>query len=462
MARLSGASQKKVDPTFTGSKTFFLLNCSPQEYAHTFRLIDKAGNALAEIPNLNIEFDSFAGKQIHPCQNCLDRCEQEGRCWQEDDFARLAEHWLSANCILIATPVYTFGPPAPVYAFFERLSALQHTNPDLYRSPNWPQPVGIIAQGGSEYGGAEVCAQSLLSLCLQVGCVPISGDMPGFSQGVIGQITDKGEIPERLSAGVRRLALRVAEVSEILAAGKNQVPCSLRYLIANTGEDRDSGPFFQAINELASTIERQDISIEWRNFNFNDHQIAPCLGCTQYCARDQECIFHDGMQDFRREWQAADGIFWLVGQSRQNAITLIRAAVDRMNQVRFETHFASGYSQMPRYLKVSAPVVFDPSSHQLNSTLLYLQHISLLYQHLLVPGSTGGNFETSAGPAAARSSPFVNPAATDLEPLLLNSVRLAGQVKSGISQLGSRLPLEYFPSSVDFAKAGREARTVNA
>jgi len=437
---------RKNNISQTGAKTILLLSASPRKGQHTYALVKSAQRALSDSPSLNIQFVSFAGKKIYPCQNCHNHCVTEGSCWQNDDFETLANKWLSADGIVLGSPVYSFGPPSIVSAFFERLLALQKANPTIYTSPSWPQPVGIIAQGGSEYGGVEIAAQTLLSLCLAVGCIPISGDMPGFSQGVIGQIRDKDGIPERMIDGARRLTVRVTDFVEILSGGKNPEPVPLRFLIVKAGAPDKT--LADLLDAHFADFKPNHVPSEWRWFDFNNAYINPCLGCREFCGRDHECRFVDGMQAFRQEWLAADCILWLAGNGPGNSLSPIRAAIDRMNQVRFETFFGSNYRHMPRYLKISVPIGHPVDTAEPNSTLLFLRHISLLYQNILLPQNQNN---LSQNPSKNSGKPNLDSSSIYLTNLIHESIKLALTMKSGLARLARTLPEEYYPSKSRYA-----------
>ena len=434
------------------SSTLLLVSGSPRVSQHTQALLEAAKASLQKIYHLKTSSFSFANREILACQNCYQRCDQEGHCWLEDDFASLAELWRHADGILLGSPVYTFGPPAPVHAFFERLRTLQKSNPTYYVAQLWPQPVGIIAQGGSEYGGAEICAQELIALCLSVGCVPVSGDMPGFSQGVIGQIRDGEPLPERLKVGAIRLARRVVELTQILSSGRDPQPSPLKFLIVKGGEFGESNIAAQCEDILTGMTETLISPLEWETFDFEKKQIAPCSGCTQFCSSGLECFYQDGMQEFRSQWFSSDAIFWLVGAGAGGSLSPLRAAIDRMNQVRFETHLSSGKLHMSRYLKPAARIVFGTESNHVESTLQFLRHINLLYQHVLLPGS-----EQSAGELAiilenAECASLSSLSRLAMESLVKQTAGLAMVIKSGLTRLAKTLPAEYFTSNPSIAE----------
>lgn len=426
-----------------------LLSFSPRLNHHTDQLIKQAGQALGEIPNLQLQFETLADKKILGCQQCLDRCRQAGHCWLEDDFENLVEQWLQADAIILGSPVYTFRPPATALAFFERWQALQSANPSRYFSPAWPQPVGVLSQGGSEYGGVEICAQALHSLCRSVGCIPVSGDMPGFSQGVIGQFPNGDQAPERLAVGAGRLAIRTAELGRLLSTGRNYETAPLKFLIAKAGEFSGSKVASQIETALTDITETDAGALTWEVFDFEENPIARCLGCNQLCSRALECRFIDGMQDFRSRWFSTDAIFWLIGCGAGGTISNLLAAIDRMNQVRFETHFASGNLHMPRHLTAAAGIFWGEDPEKFGELWQLIGHVSTLYQNLLVPVSKDGPNVVWVGREADSGQILKEETLAQVSSLVQQTARLAQIVRTGKSHLGKLLPAEYFPLQAD-------------
>jgi multimeric flavodoxin WrbA len=421
-----------------------LLSGSARRDGNTEALLHLAGNALQENSHNNLQWNTFSGKCILPCRGCVEHCTASGRCDLKDDFEPLAAQWLQADAILLGSPVYTFAPPAPVLAFFERLRALQRANPGVYFSPVWPQAVGIIAQGGSEYGGAEVCAQHLLAACQSVGCIPVSGDMPGFSQGVIGQVPDGQPAPDRLRDGAARLADRAAELARILSAGRNFSPAPIKVLLVTVGATPgDSGgeQLQSAADMIRETLAALPYETELERFDFLDQLVIPCGACTDFCSSTAECQFIDGMQRFRSLWFSAGAAIWLVGSGAGSSAANFQAAIDRMNEVRFEAYLAGGKKPMRRHLAVAAGIISGHDPLDAGLTWQRIRHISLLYQNLILPASSGSPGVVCL-PAPALTD---KDEAQSIAALVEQSVRLALITQTGRLRLRDVLPEEYDP-----------------
>lgn len=61
--------------------------------------------------------------EIHPCRAC-EGCRGAGGCVQEDDMQALYAKMVAADGLIIATPVYWWGPSAQTKAFVDRWYAL--------------------------------------------------------------------------------------------------------------------------------------------------------------------------------------------------------------------------------------------------------------------------------------------------------------------------------------------------
>ena len=396
------------------SKTILLLNASPRTGGNTSRLLAAADEALAGIPSIERVMGSVS----------------------EDNLSEIAELWLQADGIILGAPVYTYGPPAPLYRFFEELKSLQAERLGGFQHP---KPIGLISQGGAAYSGAEQNSSTLQALALSVGCTPVSADMPGFSQAVIGQVPDGSAVDQALLQGAANLGSHVADLIDILEAGKDGKPGSVRLLVVRAGKGCPE-ELLESIHAGAKQGSPDDL--DWDMFDFSGMEIAPCLACTQYCSGDFECIFDDGMQEFREKWLPADGVIWLVGADECGIDAGLVSAIDRMNQIRFETHFGSGQSGMPRYLKAAGVMAVGSEPLQIGESVRFLRQVGVLFQNVVVPqnlkGGPGLVWDDSAG---------VSPdAQLRAENLGLEVAKLAGCLKSGLDVLSESLPAVFFPS----------------
>jgi len=141
---------------FDSAISLLLINASPRRDGNTADLLHSATAGLSADLSDRIIYFSLENRTILPCQTCPAPNHQCATCHQVDDFAELARLWQRAEAVLIGAPVYTFGPPAPLFACFERMRALQR-----HAGRFEHKPVGILAQGGASYAGVEITAQVL-------------------------------------------------------------------------------------------------------------------------------------------------------------------------------------------------------------------------------------------------------------------------------------------------------------
>lgn len=359
-------------------------------------------------------------------------------------FNSIVAEWEKADGIIFGTPVYTYGPPSYVYELIENIALWRRTARNLKI-----KPIGFVVQGGGAYNGAEITCQVLLNLCLSVGCTPISGDMPGFSQGVIGQITDQGEVDSRLLEGVRRLAVRVLEMAQIFSLGEitDYQPINLLGVLAGTGNEEIRTTFIKTVFSKAQ--QHYGSALKTKLFDFNNSTVSPCMACSQYCARDFECFYHDGMQEFRQLWLNADGILWAANSESSGIDTKLVAAIDRMNQIRFESFFNQKSKHMSRFLKVVCLFDFNKHTDLSEITTQFIQNSSLLYQNILLPEDGCRKYHS---PIDKNGDLWDDNTFNSFTNHFIGNI---ARLKTGVVSMATGLSDEYFPSRHEFTQIDR-------
>ncbi|MGC8984256.1 MAG: flavodoxin family protein [Thermosulfidibacteraceae bacterium] len=92
-----------------------LVTASPRRGSNSRILAERL---LEEIGQEGIVFDLYK-QNINFCIAC-NRCFENLRCFQEDDANRFFEYLERANLLIVASPVYFYGPPAPLKALIDR------------------------------------------------------------------------------------------------------------------------------------------------------------------------------------------------------------------------------------------------------------------------------------------------------------------------------------------------------
>lgn len=64
-------------------------------------------------------------KKILPCVGC-DRCREEKKCFIEDDMTEIYEKMKNASRMIVLSPVYFFGFPAPLKVLIDRTQVFWH------------------------------------------------------------------------------------------------------------------------------------------------------------------------------------------------------------------------------------------------------------------------------------------------------------------------------------------------
>lgn len=95
---------------------------SPRKGGNCDLLLDSALEA-AVGEGAHTEKVYLDGLNIRPCRAC-EGCRQAGNCLQTDDMQLLYPKLRSADGLIIATPVYWWGPSAQTKAFLDRWYAL--------------------------------------------------------------------------------------------------------------------------------------------------------------------------------------------------------------------------------------------------------------------------------------------------------------------------------------------------
>jgi multimeric flavodoxin WrbA len=127
----------------------FALYCSPRLGGNSDTLLDEALNALREAePDLRLTAYNIYDKRIGPCNAC-EKCFDSGVCTIRDDFPRMYERIMAADIVLIASPIYFMGPPAPLKAFIDRCLCGYTKKMSSKKRPKRKRYGGLILTAGS-------------------------------------------------------------------------------------------------------------------------------------------------------------------------------------------------------------------------------------------------------------------------------------------------------------------------
>lgn len=472
-----------------------LINASPRGRNNTAWLIEKAAAGAQSVGNVEIEQFDFKGKKMNPCTGCTPYCEKNKVCVHDDDFAELTEKWLRADGIIWGMPVYTFGPPAQVRSWMDRFGEVFFQNARDKGRPllRFAKPTGVMVQGSSRFGGQEIAAQAMLQHIIMEDCIPVSGDMPPSDQGVLAQVVDKTtpENDQDLLHAAYRMGVRVAEMTKIVKVGKLSlasalpdvywysktqlgdvcVPTKERLLAQEAPEaayidllrSEDVRVKILAINgspripkrsnsqlllDAAKAAVAEHSGVEIVEYSFARKKIAPCRMCISYCSQHEECVNKDDFQEFRSKWLGSDGIIWSVPIYHMGPPSQVRAALDRMNELRFQTKRAHNATQYPRLCKAGGTIVQGGTRYggQEITQQFFLHHF-LLLQCVPVTADMPESYLGVCAHGPSREALLADKSAFHLSGSLGNRVtEMAKIIKAGLMLTQDSLPDEYFPS----------------
>ncbi len=468
------------------------INASPRGRSNSQWLIDQAIQGALSLGKVEIETFNIRGKKLAPCMGCVEYCQEHKKCIHQDDFEKLTEMWLRADGIIWAMPVYTFSPPSQVRSWMDRFHEIlfQAVCVEKGRLPRFAKPTGIIVQGSSRFGGQEITAQSMLEHVVMMDCLPVSGDMPHSDQGVLGQVIDK-TTPEHETELLRdsfRMGVRVAEMTKLIKLSKlalaSSLPDDYWYSKTAIGEVERPTPFNLNADEAGylDLLQMKDIPVsiyaingsprapklsnsqilldaakagaqklpcvDFNEYSFFRQDIDPCRMCIVYCSKHEECVILDDFQEFRGKWLASDGVLWSVPTYHLGPPSIVRAALDRMNELRFQT---SRNHQQTQYPRLNKPVgVMAQGGSRFGGqeiTQQFFLHHALLLQCLPVTSDVPEAFFGVGAQVRSREALLEDKEV--LDQCYSQGLRVAEMtkiVKAGLILTQDSLSDEYFPS----------------
>lgn len=468
------------------------INGSPRGRSNSQWLIDRAIQGALSLGNVEIETFNIRGKKIAQCSGCIEYCQEHKDCVHEDDFEKLTEMWLRADGIIWAVPVYTFSPPSQVRSWMDRFHELvfQNTYGSGGQVFRFDKPTGVIVQGSSRFGGQEITAQSMIEHVVMMNCIPVSGDMPHSDQAILGQVIDKTtpEHEEGLLRDSFRMGVRVAEMTKLVKLSKlalasslpdlywpsktklgvverptdiNLPPAEVGYLDLMRLEDIPVTLFTinaspraprlstsQVMLEAAMAGARQLPLVDFIEYSFHRQDIDPCRMCIVYCSKHEECTVSDDFQEFRGKFLSSDGVLWSVPVYHLGPPSIVRAALDRMNELRFQTSRAHQQTQYPRLNKPVGVMVQGRSRYGGQEiTQQFFMHHALLLQCLPVSAEVPEAYYGVAAQAGSREELLRD--AETLNQCRIQGLRVAEMTKiirAGLFLTQDSLGSEYFPS----------------
>ena len=133
---------------------------SPRKKGNTDIVLDRILRAVRKKGHRSLGKLYAADMDVSGCIECFacQKCEGEPGCSIEDDMETVYKKMLSADLIVLATPVFCWGATAQLKSILDRLYATFKFDSDPYISLLEGKSVAlVVTAGGSEKEGADVC-----------------------------------------------------------------------------------------------------------------------------------------------------------------------------------------------------------------------------------------------------------------------------------------------------------------
>ncbi|MBI4186117.1 MAG: flavodoxin family protein [Chloroflexi bacterium] len=207
----------------------------------------------AELPDVETEFYTMAGKKINPCS-----CPVAWRCWTEgtpenpcprwgnDDVAQLYKKMQTFDGFIVGSPVYMGGVSSQIKALWDRLALICYRRMTLRNKVVGGIAIAAYRSGGQEQTILEIWKMAVVIDLIPVGPGPVMQDRVCMWGGALtheyGAHKYASDYPvgaeEELTAveqdepgllSCRMTGRRVAEVARVVQAGFSAVPREATY-----------------------------------------------------------------------------------------------------------------------------------------------------------------------------------------------------------------------------------------
>lgn len=197
------------------------ISASPRNKA-TQHVAEKALESIKEkYPEMETQLISLKGKKIEPCTAC-DYCKRKKDwCIVKDDANDMIKEIVTADGILMVSPVYVMEPTPQLMALFSRMRPLHHVYQDITR-----HKLGAsIAVGGTRNGGQEIAVNTMNNLLLARGINVVANEAFGYHGGKVWSKDQGAEGVEADEIGMKtaiQVAQKLAEMVTLVCKGKEE------------------------------------------------------------------------------------------------------------------------------------------------------------------------------------------------------------------------------------------------
>ena len=184
-------------------KNIIILKGSPREGGNSNVLAEQA-KAGAEAEGASVESFYLHGMDIRPCDGC-DSCVETGVCVVKDDMQKLYPRLLSADAVILASPIYWFTYSAQLKLCIDRLYAIWNFKHDLFKG----KPFGVILTYGDSdlYTSGGINAIHTFETMFRF----LEADVVGWVYGTLSNVGDAQKNPELMEKAFqlgKQIALR--------------------------------------------------------------------------------------------------------------------------------------------------------------------------------------------------------------------------------------------------------------
>jgi multimeric flavodoxin WrbA len=144
------------------------------------RFDGNTANAVADLltgaraAGADAEARMLSPRSVAPIGDCA-RCVEHGKCRIEDEFEAIMDRVYGADCLVLGTPLYWYGPSAQLKAFIDRWSCLLDLQEKAFRGRmRGKRTVLVLAQGERGFYEAAPALQ-MLEWSLRYMDMPLAG-----------------------------------------------------------------------------------------------------------------------------------------------------------------------------------------------------------------------------------------------------------------------------------------------
>ncbi|MGD9153805.1 MAG: flavodoxin family protein [Gammaproteobacteria bacterium] len=146
-------------------KKILIIMASPRKGGNTELLTDELIKGINNGAGAEVDLVNLRDKDIVGCKEIY-ACEKTGRCVIPDSFDEIYEKLETCDCLVIATPIFFYAPPAQLKALIDRSQAF-FMRKYFLKDPVVPKdqpkrPTYLLALGGTK--GAKLFDATFLIL----------------------------------------------------------------------------------------------------------------------------------------------------------------------------------------------------------------------------------------------------------------------------------------------------------